>query len=728
MAPELQNQKRSAESVEDASQDSPDATPRKTRKVSRACDFCKFRKAKCTGDQPCAKCISRGRVCLYEARYTRGMPPTPPPSSDVSQRQSVSGPFSTEGSATAFIPTSSSTLATDMASDRPSQQPGGRVAPSRASPELGMAEIQGQVFDPTSSLAFLHRASRRLSAHEDSPGIDDSRSLAEKQLMFMAGDKPLSSDGEGLKQQPTLPDPEDARALLALYFDVCIATYRILHRPSTEYWLSTMESNLKDGVAVWQTIGHARAAIIYAILAIAKFHQEKSKGGPTQDCRALRRSDHLFRFSMQLADQETGYPRLESAQVRIVQVLYLLTTSRFNQSWYVFGNALQLIAALGLQRRADWRRRHKSAADYIEKQCSLRTFWTAYVLDNYLGVVFGRPRHFHDDNIDQDLPDRINDEDMAADGPVGDSDDRRGCHTDALVFHARIARIIGAISREMYTETHSSEADRIAAAKVLTQLIRDWHQSVPAHLGAVHPSILIPSYRRPALALGLAHSHAIMHVNRLFLMRSPASAYATQVGDCIRAAKDVLESVDTMARAGPIFHAFWWTHYVTFCALVVTYVWVMQQHRMGMTDDSSYRTRLMQLAESCHGHLARATASNSPSRRYAVILEGFKAAAMTESAPQLSKSFFTARNEHQMDQSLSTPIIDDDEAGFQPLIQGNLATEMPTFLDWQLTDWLDLDSSVGLSILCIAISVADILQAFWPSFNLDDAVVSPDEI
>lgn len=365
------------------------------------------------------------------------MPPTPPPSSDVSHRQSAGGSRHSLTDATTFIPSSGTTPSNDVTLDRPSEQRGGRIAPSRASPELGMAEIQGQVFDPTSSLAFLHRASRRLSARGDSRGIDDSRALAEDQLTFMAGDKPLAVNGEDMKQQPDLPDPEDARALLALYFDVCIATYRILHRPSTESWLGTMERNLRDGVAVWQTIGRAKAAIIYVMLAIAKFHQEKSKGYSAKDCQALRLGDHLFRFSMRLADQETGYPRLESAQVRIVQVLYLLTTSRFNHSWYVFGTALQLISALGLQRRADWRRRHKSAADYIEKQCSLRTFWTAYVLDNYLGVVFGRPRHFHDDNIDQDLPDRINDEDMSADGPVSDADDRRGCHTDALVFHAR---------------------------------------------------------------------------------------------------------------------------------------------------------------------------------------------------------------------------------------------------------------------------------------------------
>ncbi|PTB61872.1 hypothetical protein BBK36DRAFT_1130765 [Trichoderma citrinoviride] len=716
MAPELPRQKRRAESIDNLSRDSPDAASRKARKVSRACDFCKSRKAKCTGDQPCAKCISRRRVCLYEAKYTRGLPPTPPPSLDVSHRWSAGSSRAslTETfaipDATGFISSTGATPSDDVPLDRPSQSSGGPVALSRASPELGMAEIQGQVFDPTSSLAFLHRASHRLSAHGSSQGIDDSRSMAEKQLVFMAGDKPLATEDGGPERQPTLPDPEDARALLTLYFDVCIATYRILHRPSTELWLSTMESNLRNGMPVWQTVGPAKAAIIYAVLASARFHREKSKGYPIKDCQALRLGDHLFRFSMRLTELEKGYPRLESAQARIVQVLYLLTTSRFNYSWYIFGNALQLISALGLQRRADWRRRHKSAADYIEKQCSLRTFWTAYILDNYLGVVFGRPRHFHDDNIDQDLPDRINDENMSADGPISDSDDRRGCNTDALVFHTRIAKIIGTISQEIYTAKHSSEVERIAAAKGLTQQIRDWRQSLPTHLGSVNPMMLIPSYRRPALALGLAHSHAIMHANRLFLMRSPASAYVTQVSDCIRAAKDVLEAVDGMARGCPMFHAFWWTHYVTFCALVVTYVWAMQQHRMGATDDPGYRTRLMQLAESCHGHLAQATASNSPSRRYAVILEGFRAAAMAQSTPQHSRSHYTASNEHQVDQSMCTPMIDsDDGAGFPSLAQSNLAADMPTFLDWQLTDWLDLDSS-----------------AFWLSFNPDEVVISPE--
>lgn len=259
-----------------------------------------------------------------------------------------------------------------------------------------------------------------------------------------------------------------------------------------------------------------------------------------------------------------------------------------------------------------------------------------------------------------------------------------------------IAQIIGAISQDMYTTKLTSEVERIAAARDLTQRVQDWHQSLPAHLGAVHPSILIPSYRRPALALGLAHSHAIMHVNRLFLMRSPASVYTSQVSDCIKAAKDVLQSVDTMARDGPIFHAFWWTHYVTFCALVVTYVWVIQQHRMGAADDPGYSARLIQLAEHCHGHLAQATSSNSPSRRYAVILEGFRAAAVNKSTPQQMKPQSNALHEQSIDLNPDTPTLHtNDGGGFFNISQGNPIADMPTFHDWQLTDWLDLDSSVS---------------------------------
>lgn len=653
-----------------------DFRPSKARKISRACDFCKLRKSKCTGDQPCSKCTAKGRTCAYTAQYTRGRPPTPPPSS-VSVMPGGGGA-------------------------------GGGGPPSRASPELGMAEIQGQVFDPTSSMTFLHRAWRRLAAQSARTTATAVRTFADDQHITMAGDRPLPVADIGTVMD--LPSPEENQTLLDLYFDVCIATYRILHRPSVKLWLSVVEANVRDGKPLWQGIGHAKAAIVLVALAIAKIHQEKSKGFTDEESesRAQAESDRLFGISVMLTDNEIGYPRLESAQARIVQTLYLLTTSRFNRSWFVFGSALQVISVIGLHRREtnkDRSRRGvapKVAGDYIVAQCRLRTFWTAYVLDNYLGIIFGRPRHFHDQDIDQSFPDRVNDDDMTSLGPVDGYQDAEDYDIDALIFHAKIGQIIGSITMDVYTIKGSmSEKERSTVASRYIQQVHDWRSSLPAHLGLVRPSMLLPTHRRQATALRLAYCHAIMHASRLFILNTKQALDSDDSRvpydkECITAARTVLETVDQLASEGPIFHAFWWTHYVTFCALVVTYVWEMQQRRTNGAGpkERDRRARLLALAEKCQEHLAQATATNSPSRRYAVILEEFRAAA-TSQPPALGHTMSRAVS---MDQQLNGGLEGGavNEGGLDSVEHQEYPSFDVPFLDgWRTTDWLDLDSSVS---------------------------------
>jgi hypothetical protein len=590
-----------------------------------------------------------------------------------------------------------------------------------------MAEIQGQVFDPTSGLTFLHRAWDRLSARDAKSMPEAVKTSGDNQHVTMAGDRPFPDTDESF---PTcLPSPAENRRLLDMYFDLCIATYRIFHRPSVERWLAVLEKNVLEGHSIWHDIGHARAAIVLVALAIAKTTHEKSKGffSADDESRALSESDRLFSISSRLTDQETGYPRLESAQARIIQVLYLLTTSRFNQGWYVFGSALQLIWAIGLQRRENPKLRRGVATphrttigggggDYIQTQCKLRTFWTAYILDNYLGVVFGRPRHFHDADIDQDFPDRINDEDMSPAGPLQPLDEPQDFHIDALIFHAKIGQIIGAITREVYTiKGHVSEAERVAAARRLIQQANDWRASLPVHLGSIRPSMLIPTYRRQATVLKLAYNHAIMHASRLFILgktnnnsmptRSADGLPQAHVKECIAAATAVLEVVDYMTKEGPIFHVFWWTHYVTFCALVVVYVWEIQQRRVNRPNagDAEMRARLLELADKCTQHLAIATATNSPSRRYAVILEEFRAAAMSQSSksddgPVVSRQ---AHQHHQQDETLGeedTGLSSEEISHGTGYLdhQDHLLLDPRLLDEWQTTDWLDLDSSVSI--------------------------------
>lgn len=66
-----------------------------------------------------------------------------------------------------------------------------------------------------------------------------------------------------------------------------------------------------------------------------------------------------------------------------------------------------------------------------------------------LGAIFGRPRHCHDDNIDQEFLGVLNDEDMSNTGSR--SVPSEDCHIQSLVCHAWLAQIAERISRKVYS-------------------------------------------------------------------------------------------------------------------------------------------------------------------------------------------------------------------------------------------------------------------------------------
>lgn len=99
---------------------------------------------------------------------------------------------------------------------------------------------------------------------------------------------------------------------------------------------------------------------------------------------------------------EKGAIRLTSVQARLAQCLYLLSHSRLNHCWSLFGTTAHLVLALGIHRKS--RVDASSNPDYIDLECRKRTFWCAYNLDTYLSAALGRPRTFHDEDIDQELP------------------------------------------------------------------------------------------------------------------------------------------------------------------------------------------------------------------------------------------------------------------------------------------------------------------------------------
>lgn len=214
----------------------------------------------------------------------------------------------------------------------------------------------------------------------------------------------------------------------------------------------------------------------------------------------------------------------------------------------------------------------------------------------------------------------------------------------ALVFKInrllwrRLGRILGEISRQIYTISPQSRDQSLETAVRLTCELEKWKEAAPPLFNSVRATSLIPPLCRQSQVLQLAYSHAIIHATRSFLLndftdlgRRPPVPHPTvtiQVHKCIGAAEDIIQLVDSLAKQGVLIQSFWFTHYVCFCAIIVIYIYTIQQCQLSSLDSPDHQpeglTRLrslFNLAELCQQHLAEATRKNCPSRRYSIILE-----------------------------------------------------------------------------------------------------------
>ncbi|KAG2417348.1 hypothetical protein HFD88_008567 [Aspergillus terreus] len=591
------------------------------QKITRACDHCKEKKTRCTGTLPCVRCTRLSLPCEYNAAYSRGLPPEPPPAPpSIAAKYAAGNPIPRASRASLSSISHRSTRSSPRAV-APVQQAAPRQraeVSDRNSPDPVATDFEGNYLGPASGVSFLNRVWRRLRQDELHAVPDNlqEEGCAKNAPVCMFGDKPYTNYHDtGF----TLPPFEKAKDLVTIYFDFSMVTYRFLHRGSVEAWLKQVyelnisSSNLPTGCTLYE---------------------EQKPGQPPG---SLSGSERWYAASKHMSSLEAGPPRLETVQARLGQCLYLLSSSRANECWYAFGTALQLVTALGLHRKCP-AKVSRNGNSYLERELRKRIFWSAYTLDKYLSVMFGRPRLLHDEDTDQELPDEMNDEDMLEEDPerrTGSAD----CMMIASVLHFRLGRILGEISRQLYTVNPRSRDPPLETAVRLVSELERWRETAPPLFNGVRPSSLIPPLCRQSQVLQLAYSHSMIHATRSFLLndftdlgRRPSIPHPTVTGHirkCIAAAEDVMTLVDGLGKQGVLIQSFWFTHYVCFCAITVVYIYTIQQYRLSsslqassdVVEDTDRLRFLFTLGESCQQHLAEATRKNCPSRRYSIILE-----------------------------------------------------------------------------------------------------------
>lgn len=488
----------------------------------------------------------------------------------------------------------------------------------------------------TPPLIFLHRAWRKI-AHPSSPAS------------MRSSDQPFDRSAP-FRLPPQYRWPE----LMDQFWSGFSGTFHVLHRPSVQQWADVVEQNGSSGAELWEGISRAKAAIVLMALALGSFyrdraHRDKKANKPDEWIWSLNFGDNLFSTSIAFTDAEDGYPTLESAQVRLLQDIYLICTSRFLQAWNTFGNTLQTITALGYHRRIGRNRglglNVTIRPNYAKLQCERRLFWSVYILDKQLSIMLGKPSNLNDDTIDQELPDAVNDEDCDENGPIRahPSD----CYMEALVSHAKLNKILERIFSEVYTLRDVPEDERLACAYRRGADVEDWHTNLPPLISKQRETTLLPIFRRQATLLRLAYYHAQMLVYRPFLMApyphwgERKRAADSAVRDCLEACRLTTTVFFDLARnmQPRMFGTIWYAHQVGYCAASIMYMIPHFRERQRLFGGPHYRgyestdKQKMELADRVADTLADGTNPYSPGPRCAVILRELKAEAERQMNP-----------------------------------------------------------------------------------------------
>jgi len=516
----------------------------------------------------------------------------------------------------------------------PIGMPNGSAWPSRrVTPEA--TEVGGRYLGPASVQSFLHRARVRLDDARHLDGHSEEQIIGSDVPIFCFGDARVSAVNSVTIELPTEPL---ASALVSRYFEFAAPTYRILHKSTVLDWVEKVRVLEASREAVALGIPTAVKAIVYQVFAQVTLY--KFNGAAASDQSAVS-GEAYFCHARELLSRETGQPSLESVQARFLSVLYLLSTSRLNQAWFELGVVVQLLVALGLHRA---NRRQKSTL--IHAECKKRVCWAVYTVDKYLSVMLGRPRLLPTDEIDQELPMAINDEDLLLDiSRVPCS--RKDCLMDAPRRHAMLAKIVDKISQGQYTIKKMPREDIIDTATALNLEISTWQSELPPFLsGAIYASSLIPVFRRQLTVLRLAHAHALLLVNRPLLLRDYSRGldearlpqYYTAIQTCIQSAINVVELVECFVEEDQFFSAFWFTHYIAFNAISILYYYLMQRKKGILpllhldahgsatvpADTLSKQEAFFSRVVKGHQSLAAATLNNAPSLRYSIVLDELK--------------------------------------------------------------------------------------------------------
>lgn len=150
---------------------------------------------------------------------------------------------------------------------------------------------------------------------------------------------------------------------------------------------------------------------------------------------------------------------------------------------------------------------------------------------------------------------------------------------------SRLSRMISAILRDLYSIKPVSISTRMVLANKHMNALRDWRKEMSAFLevAGYMATLMKPIYQRQKNVLNFAYWHAVILINRPFLLSNFArlqqqAALSAEVArkaranadvqECLKAAMNIVETVNDLFQADQMFRGYWVSLTTSFRLLV----------------------------------------------------------------------------------------------------------------------------------------------------------------
>ncbi|KAL4886098.1 hypothetical protein BJY04DRAFT_98811 [Aspergillus karnatakaensis] len=502
-----------------------------TRRLAKACQRCRSRRVRCSGEEPCSACDRSSQECVYRAEPPR-------------RRRRVLSP--------AILP--NDVLVTprhDLSVRNGVHQPQLRTGLVVKNHEDGAIHFYGS----SSHFCFLHWIYLRLQRelHQDewqtSTDTEGMQKWELSRFIFSSSKANLPSAQEIAASKHTVLPVSLGSHFLECYFRRLHPLIPFLdHARIQELWeLSNTGSVIE--------IDPEDVRLLQLTLAVGACLAGK---GPCDSPDTTEKWSHiLLARSMEGVDLFTD-PTLTKIQFIILRAIFSIQKCNVNDSYMYFGHAARSALASGMNRA-----QAVSAYESLANIACL-TFWSLYIFERSAALFTGRQSALQDRFIDTPLP-----QDVARDGYVSpyDSPQLNCSWIRAMAALARIADRIIALSTPSITprdlDLHQIR-DVIAECEMAMDEMRS---DLPSYLQFWNPAVPIGEDWQELQRAHVGFTHQLTHLVMYRPILLFASLYRTRqeaqniAGDGINVRQSIANAVSSSKLLIQLAHDVYYRRY-----------------------------------------------------------------------------------------------------------------------------------------------------------------------